>query len=128
VELKLEECAAASVTGDAARLKQVVIALVDNAVKYTPAGGGVAVSVRRIKDKVAVEVADTGMGIAREHLGRIFERFYRADTARERETGGYGLGLSIAQWIVERHGGSIAVASEEGKGSTFTVTLPGAKE
>jgi two-component system sensor histidine kinase CiaH len=128
IELRLAECAPASVTGDPARLKQVLIALVDNAVKYTPEGGSVAVSVRRAKDKAMVEVSDTGIGIAKEHLGKIFERFYRVDKARERETGGYGLGLSIAQWVVERHGGSLTVSSEEGKGSTFTVTLPGAKE
>jgi signal transduction histidine kinase len=124
VELKLDSIAQATVTGDPARLKQVLIALIDNAVKYTPGGGFASVSVRRARDKVYIDVRDTGIGIPKEHIGRIFERFYRADKARERESGGYGLGLSIAQWIVQQHGGNISVASEEGKGSCFTVSLP----
>jgi two-component system, OmpR family, sensor histidine kinase CiaH len=128
IALSLETSARPAVSGDQARLKQVLIALVDNALKYTPAGGSISVTVKKAKDRAQIDVSDTGIGIPKEHIARIFERFYRVDSARERESGGHGLGLSIAQWIVHRHGGSITVASEEGRGSCFTVWLPVAKE
>jgi signal transduction histidine kinase len=128
VELKLEAPSPVWATGDPARLKQVLIALIDNAVKYTPEGGHVTVSIKHVKDRAVMEVSDTGIGIPKEHVDKIFERFYRVDKARERESGGYGLGLSIAHWIVGQHGGTISVSSEEGKGSTFTVGLPVNKE
>lgn len=128
IALMLDVADRPAVLGDPARLKQVLISLIDNAVKYTSEGGSVTVSVRRVKDRAEIDVADTGIGIPKEHLLKIFERFYRVDKAREHETGGHGLGLSIAQWIVSRHGGGITVESEEGRGSCFTVWLPISKE
>jgi len=94
---------------------------VDNAIKYTPAGGGVRLSLYREQGGVQVAVSDTGMGIPQEDLPHIFERFYRTDKARRR--GGTGLGLSIAKWIAEAHDGHLTVESEVGKGSTFKVWL-----
>jgi two-component system, OmpR family, sensor histidine kinase CiaH len=128
IELKLETSALPFVTGDQARLKQVLIALIDNAVKYTPDGGLVTVHIKKAKDRAIIDISDNGIGIGKEHLDKIFERFYRADKARERESGGHGLGLSIAHWIIQQHNGSISVASEEGKGSCFTISLPLIKE
>jgi two-component system phosphate regulon sensor histidine kinase PhoR len=99
--------------------------LVLNAVRYTPEGGRVDVSWRMAADGSGeLAVTDTGPGIAREHLGRLTERFYRVDGSRSRETGGTGLGLSIVKHVVQRHGGSLDIQSEVGKGSTFKVTLP----
>lgn len=120
------EAAAALVDGDRARLRQLALVLVDNAVKYTPPGGKVTVRVRRAGRKVELTVSDTGPGIAPEHHERIFERFYRVDTSRARRDGGTGLGLPIARWIAEVHGGQIHVDSAPGRGATFTVRLPGA--
>jgi signal transduction histidine kinase len=111
------------INGDESRLGQVVVNLVHNAVKFSPDGGEVRVSVRRAGEAVALEVADHGIGIRASDQARIFERFYKVDRARVRG-GGTGLGLSIARHTVEGHGGRIAVTSQEGKGSTFTVTLP----
>lgn len=107
---------------DRERIYQVLGILLDNGIKYTPEGGSVTAAVRRSGDTVTLSVRDTGVGIEPEHLPHIFDRFYRADAARS--TGGSGLGLAIAKQIVERHGGEIAVESEPGEGSTFTVTLP----
>ena len=112
-----------AVHGDEARLGQVVVNLVHNAVKFSPDGGEVRVTVRREGDAVALEVIDHGIGIRRADRSRIFERFYKADRARVRG-GGTGLGLAIARHVVEGHGGRITVASEEGAGSTFTVVIP----
>ncbi len=128
VNLSVEVDAEPVVMGDQARIKQVLVALIDNAVKYTPEGGTVTVRLKTGKDKAYLEVEDTGIGIPKEHLLKVFDRFYRVDSARSRETGGHGLGLSIAQWIVQQLGGSIAVTSVEGAGSCFTVQLPLAKE
>jgi two-component system phosphate regulon sensor histidine kinase PhoR len=111
------------VRGDEARLGQVLVNLVHNAVKFSPDGGEVRVAVRRDGDGIAISVIDHGIGIKRADRDRIFERFYKADRARVRG-GGTGLGLAIARHVVEGHGGRIAVLSEEGLGSTFTVTLP----
>jgi two-component system sensor histidine kinase CiaH len=124
IELSVAATGFPSVLGDRARLKQVLIALIDNAVKYTPEGGRAALTVRKTKDRALVDVEDSGIGIPAEHLDKIFDRFYRVDRARERESGGHGLGLSIAQWLAQQMGGHIAVASEEGRGSCFTVSLP----
>lgn len=110
--------------GDAERIRQLVIILVDNAIKYTPEGGSVSLGLKSSDEHVEISVADTGEGIPREHIGRIFERFYRIDKARSRESGGTGLGLSIADWIVREHRGTISVSSTPGKGSTFKVSLP----
>ncbi len=113
----------AIVEGDADRLKQLLLNLVVNALKYTPAGGTVTLTLRRSLGWVVVAVADTGVGIAAEDLPHIFDRFYRADRSRTR-SGGSGLGLSIAQWIAQVHGGRIEVESTVGVGSTFTAWLP----
>lgn len=112
-----------SVIGDVARLKQVFINLINNAILYTPAGGAVSVELFDDADHVYVKVSDTGIGIRKEEIPRIFERFYRVDKARSRNTGGTGLGLSIVKHLVEAHEGTITVESEIGKGTTFTVTL-----
>ena len=114
----------AQVLGDPDRLKQLFINLVDNAIKYTPNGGEVTLSFERDTEWVRVAVSDTGPGIPERDLSKIFDRFYRVDKARARENGGTGLGLSIVKWIVDAHGGKIAVKSNLGKGTTFTVWLP----
>jgi K+-sensing histidine kinase KdpD len=105
-------------------LERVFMNLVSNAVKYTPAGGSVAVKAWSENDQIKVEVSDTGIGIPEEALPRIFEEFYRAKNAKAMEMEGTGLGLAIAKDVVEQHGGQISVESAEGKGSTFYVTLP----
>jgi heavy metal sensor kinase len=115
----------AEVRGDAGRLRQVFYNLLDNAIKYTPPGGTVAIRCGRRGRDAVVTVHDTGRGIPPEHLPRVFDRFYRVDRARSREEGGTGLGLSIAQSIVASHGGQIELASTPGQGTTCTVTLPG---
>lgn len=105
-------------------LLQLLLNLLDNAMKYTPAGGRVTAGWGLDGEQAELWVRDTGIGIAREHLGRIFDRFYRVDRARSRAQGGAGLGLSICRWIALAHGGSISVWSEPGQGSLFTVKLP----
>ncbi|RPI96346.1 MAG: HAMP domain-containing sensor histidine kinase, partial [Chloroflexi bacterium] len=112
----------ARVLGDSDRLKQLLLNLVSNSVKYTPRGGTVTISVSRHENTVRVDVTDTGRGIPPEDLPHIFDRFYRVDKARSRAMGGTGLGLSIARWITEAHDGQLQVTSEVGKGSTFSVT------
>ena len=112
------------VDGEQAALGRLVVILADNAAKYTPAPGEVRVTLRSVDGTAEIEVADTGIGIPAEDLPRVFERFYRADKARSRESGGAGLGLSIARWIVERHGGRITIESEIGKGCRVRVRLP----
>ena len=109
---------------DPRALEQVISNLVDNAVKYCPQGAGVAISAEEHDDGIRVHVADTGPGIDKAHLPRIFERFYRVDAGRSREIGGTGLGLSIVKHLVEAMGGSVSVKSELGRGATFTVELP----
>jgi two-component system phosphate regulon sensor histidine kinase PhoR len=111
-------------TGDADKLTQVLINLIDNAIKYTPKGGRITVEAQRREDVIEVIVSDTGIGIPPLEIPRIFERFYRVDRARSREMGGTGLGLSIVKHIVEAHGGKVSVESQFGKGSRFVVTLP----
>jgi signal transduction histidine kinase len=112
------------VVGDADRLCQVLLNLLGNALQYTPAGGSVHIHTFNERDRVCVSVQDTGIGIAPEHLGHIFSRFYRVDKSRSRLAGGTGIGLTIVKSLVELHGGSIAVASTPGLGSTFTIALP----
>jgi len=109
---------------DRTRLTQAVANLVDNAIKYTPEGGVVTVAGEPRDGMIAVSVADTGIGIAPEHLSRIFERFYRAEGSRSRALGGTGLGLSIVKHIATSHGGEVEVQSTEGQGSRFTLLLP----
>jgi len=110
--------------GDKSKLGQVVYNLIDNAIKYTPEGGVITVTLKADNRNVTFSVKDTGVGIPQEDAKHIFDRFYRVDKARSRETGGTGLGLSIVRQMVQLHGGEIAVDSQPGKGSTFTVTLP----
>jgi two-component system phosphate regulon sensor histidine kinase PhoR len=111
---------------DAERLRRILENLVDNAIKYTPEGGHVDVTTSAVAAGSArIEVADDGPGIAPEHLSRVFERFYRVDKARSRELGGTGLGLSIVRHLAESMGATVSVESEPGKGSRFTVSLPG---
>jgi signal transduction histidine kinase len=105
-------------------LLQLMLNLLDNAVKYTPSGGTVDVSLSAANGQAEVAVSDSGPGIAAEHLPHIFDRFYRVDRARSRAEGGVGLGLSICRWIAEAHGGSIRAYSAPGEGSTFIVRLP----
>jgi signal transduction histidine kinase len=112
------------VRGDREQLRQVIVILLDNAVRYTADGGRVHVQARRDGSNALVTVHDTGIGIGEQELSRVFERFYRADEARNRQSGGAGLGLAIARELVSRHGGKISVESTEGAGSTFTVQLP----
>ncbi|MCA1628070.1 MAG: heavy metal sensor histidine kinase, partial [Acidobacteria bacterium] len=114
------------VEGDRARLKQVVVNLVDNAIKYTPAGGRVEVRVTREEGHALLEVKDTGVGVPKEALPHIFERFYRVDRARSRAVGGTGLGLAIVKSICTAHGGQVRVESAENNGSRFEVQLPAA--
>ena len=110
------------VDGDRTRLEQVAANLIDNAVKYTPAGGRVDVHVRRDGDRAVLEVRDTGAGIPPDEISRIWDRLFRGDTSRAER--GLGLGLSLVKAIVEAHGGTVGVTSEPGRGSTFTVLLP----
>jgi two-component system, OmpR family, phosphate regulon sensor histidine kinase PhoR len=107
-----------------ALLEQAVVNLVDNAIKYSPAGTAVSVSATVRDDEVALEVADHGSGIDRRHLPRLFERFYRVDKARSRDAGGTGLGLAIVKHISQVHGGRVTVDSTPGVGSRFTLFLP----
>jgi len=113
-----------TIFGDQTRLSQLLINLVDNALRYTSSGGMVNVALREQAGWAELSVEDTGTGIAAEHLPHLFERFYRADPARSRADGGAGLGLAIVQWITQAHGGAISVMSEFGRGSTFTVRIP----
>lgn len=120
-------CGAANgvwVEGDRARLKQVVVNLLDNAIKYTPPGGAVALTVSTIDSKAVLEVADNGVGIPPEALPRIFDRFFRVDKARSRELGGAGLGLSIVKSICTAHHGHVEATSTPGQGSRFRVVMP----
>jgi signal transduction histidine kinase len=121
LELSIE---AARVHGSARDLALLIRNLVDNAIRYSPEGGTVTISLRDGDEEAILEVTDTGIGIPSRDVPRIFERFYRVDRARSRETGGTGLGLSIVRHIVENHHGSIDVTSELGRGSAFEVRLP----
>jgi two-component system phosphate regulon sensor histidine kinase PhoR len=113
------------IAGNDAELFSAITNLLNNAVRYTPAGGRIELHWRWRNDGGAViEVNDTGTGIAREHLPRLTERFYRVDSSRSRDTGGTGLGLSIVKHVAQRHGGEIDIQSEIGKGSTFRLGLP----
>ncbi len=112
------------VTGDAQWLERLLLNLVDNAIKFTPANGRVDIRLSRDGDAARIEVRDTGPGMTPDVVSRVFERFFRADPARSSGAEGFGLGLSLAKWIVDRHNGRIDVESQPGKGSTFTVRLP----
>jgi len=111
-------------TGDAALIRQALMNLIHNAIKYTPNGGTITVEVNATDGRAMIEVRDTGPGIPAEHRDRIFDRFYRVDASRSREEGGVGLGLAIARWAVEANGGQIELASDGTDGSLFRVILP----
>lgn len=123
-EIRLGSEDQALVWGDPERLRQVLLNLTDNAVKYTPAGGVITLSLEKNDDWVQISVSDTGIGISEEDQKLIFDRFFRTDRARTRELGGSGLGLSIAQWLAAMHNGRITVHSTPRQGSTFTLWLP----
>lgn len=113
-----------TVRGDRLILRQALINLIDNAVKYSPSGGGIEVRVRSTSKDVLIEVQDSGPGISAEHAEKVFQRFYRVDKARTRAEGGTGLGLSIVEWAVSANGGSVELNCGPGPGCTFTVRLP----
>jgi heavy metal sensor kinase len=110
--------------GDEELVRRMAMNLIDNAIRYTPAGGRVTVSLDSRGGDIAIRVADTGTGIAPEIVPHVFERFFRGDKARSRQDGGFGLGLAIVKWVAESHHGTVELASTPGAGSTFTVTLP----
>jgi len=128
IKMKVTEIDQILVNGDRDRLKQVLINLIANAVQYTPAGGNIFLGLGKVGQHARLIVRDTGPGIPAEDLPHIFERFYRAEKSRTRGKGGFGLGLSIANWIVDNHGGYIEVFSQEGEGTTFCVWLPLAEQ
>jgi two-component system phosphate regulon sensor histidine kinase PhoR len=112
------------VCGEAARIKQVIVNLLSNAIRFTPPGGTVALRVLRVDDGSVLEIRDTGIGIPAEALPKVFDRFFRVDEGRSREEGGAGLGLSIVRAICVAHGAEIAVESRVAHGSTFRVHFP----
>ncbi len=125
LEVAVEE-ALPTVAVDRVRIEQVLANLVDNAIRHTPPGGQVVVAASQTAGSIRVEVTDTGPGIPSEALPRVFDRLYRVDPSRDRETGGSGLGLTIARQLVEAHGGAIRAESVEGMGSRFGFDLPAA--
>lgn len=124
ISVILDDVESLSVMGDSVRLRQLVLNLLDNAVKYTPEHGTISMSLVRENGSAKIVVQDNGIGIPAEDLSKIFDRFYRVEKGRSREMGGTGLGLSIVQWIAEIHSGSVSVQSELNKGSIFSVFLP----
>ncbi len=112
------------VNGDKVKLRQLFINILENAIRYTPNDGNISVSAVKKDENALVAISDTGVGIPPEHLPHIFERFYRVDKARSRAEGGVGLGLAIAKYIAESHGGKIELESQVGKGTTFNITIP----
>jgi signal transduction histidine kinase len=125
IAIHVQHSAAITIQGDETRLMQMVMNLLENAIQYTDAGGRVSISVTTKQTQALLIVQDTGIGIAPEHIPRLFDRFYRVDLARTRSRGGNsGLGLATVDWIVKAHHGTINVASQPGQGSTFTVSLP----
>jgi signal transduction histidine kinase len=126
IRVELEESDTIRVSGDAARLKQLFLNLIDNAIKYTRPHGLITLSLAAENGFVAISVKDNGIGIARKDLAKIFERFHRGEHNKRNgeKSEGSGLGLSIAKWIAEAHCGGIEVRSREGRGSTFIVRLP----
>lgn len=112
------------IEGDKRLIKQMLRAIIDNSIKYTPPGGRIKINSSAINDYIVITISDTGLGIPKEDLPHIFDRFYRVDKARSRKLGGTGLGLSIVKWIAEIHGGTITAESEKGKGTEMTVKFP----
>lgn len=124
ITVTLRRAEEVTVKGDKVRIRQLLLNLIDNAIKYTPENGDVSLELGKVNGMATLAVRDSGIGIPAEEIPRIFDRFYRVDKARSRAMGGSGLGLSIAKWIAEAHGGKIEVQSQPQKGSTFTVYLP----
>ena len=124
VALTEEVAAGITIQGDEAQLRRLIVILLDNAIKYAGGQGSVLVRLDRAQEHPRLTVHNTGPAIPSEHLPHLFERFYRSDPARDRNQGGYGLGLAIAQSIVEGHGGKISVSSTPADGTTFTVVFP----
>ena len=124
IELSANIGPAIQYRGDEEKLKQAIRILVDNAIKYTPEGGKVQLCLVQGKRNIAIEVKDTGVGLTEEEKAKVFSRFYRVDDARNRETGGVGLGLNIADYVVKKHGGKIKIESVPNMGSTFSIILP----
>lgn len=126
LKVKIDDFEPVRINGDADRLKQLLLNLVSNAIKFTPDGGEIVLNLRKNLRTAELEVQDTGIGIGKEDLQRVFDRFFQTDSSRARDarSEGVGLGLSIAKWIVEAHGGQITVESEVGVGTTFRVTIP----
>jgi signal transduction histidine kinase len=124
LEIRLGSEDQALVIGDRERLRQILLNLTDNAIKYTPNGGIITLGLEKAEGWVKITVSDTGIGISAEDQAFVFDRFYRTDKARSRELGGSGLGLSIVQWLAYAHQGKVTVSSEAQKGSTFTLWLP----
>ena len=116
------------VYGNPALLSELVMNLLDNAVKYNRENGQVEVALTKVDDRIVLTVSDTGIGIPEDKQERIFERFYRAEESRNKATGGSGLGLSICKHIVENHKGTLQISSKEGEGATFIITLPAMSE
>jgi two-component system phosphate regulon sensor histidine kinase PhoR len=123
MDLSCSEAVVAEV--NPALLEQAVVNFLENAIKYSDEGGTIQVKATRIDSETIISVTDYGCGIEKEHVPRIFERFYRVDKARSRDMGGTGLGLAIVKHIVQAHGGRVTVESAPGKGSAFTIHLPG---
>ncbi|WP_157272203.1 phosphate regulon sensor histidine kinase PhoR [Azohydromonas aeria] len=127
-EMSFPEAQGIELAGAEGEIDSALTNLLSNAVRYTPEGGSIALSLRRLEDgRLEASVSDSGIGIAREHLPRLAERFYRVDGSRSRETGGTGLGLSIVKHVAQRHGGELVIDSTPGRGSTFSLRLPPAR-
>ncbi len=127
VSITVECIQSAAFTGDEDLIRRLIINVLDNAIRYSPAGGAVRVALDRAGAVYAVSISDQGPGIAAEVQSRIFERFYRVDAARTHDgpsDGGAGLGLALARWIAHAHGGDIRLAASSRLGSTFVITLP----
>jgi len=124
IKVNLQTIDEVNLRGDKVRLRQLLLNLIDNAIKYTPEEGTVSLSLEKQNGYAQLIVQDTGIGIPQQEIPKIFDRFYRVDKARTRELGGSGLGLSITKWIAELHKGYIEVESEVNKGSKFRVMLP----
>jgi two-component system phosphate regulon sensor histidine kinase PhoR len=126
--VEVEAASAPNIRGSSRELHSALVNLASNAVRYTPEGGRVSLNWRDLPNGGGEFcVSDTGIGIAMEHIGRLTERFYRVDRGRSRDVGGTGLGLAIVKHVLERHGGSLRISSEPGKGSTFCASFPAAR-
>jgi len=123
-EARAKEPLLKPIFADRDKISQVVVNLLSNALKYSPDGGTINITIEQEKDQVILKIRDTGIGIAAEDAPYIFERFYRADKSRNRETGGSGVGLTIVKAIIDAHGGRVTVDSRVGEGTEFTVMLP----